>query len=151
MRQTDIFTLRLGDKNANLMGFTDDYSRYAAIENATDRLVDFVSNHALWILSRTRRVLPPAYADRREPALRSGYRVRVIPRGIPLPSTTTIHFVPLSGWFLQFLRTLLRRSEAVVQKPLAPLQLLALVLLVEQCLPDVQPDALFLPTPQLPR
>jgi hypothetical protein len=45
-------------------------------------------------------MVSPPYADRRqrfldELDLRRGCRVRVFPKGTPLQSTTTIHFVPL--------------------------------------------------------
>src|SRR5579859_338961 len=63
-------------------------------------VVGAVGNHALRLLAWASSAMPPAHADRRErffrePNFVGGRRVKLLSRGIPWPSTTTIHFVPL--------------------------------------------------------
>jgi len=63
-------------------------------------IVTPVGDQAAQLLPGTTSAMTTPYADRRERRLdeldlRRGSRVKVVPRGRPAPSTTTIHFVPL--------------------------------------------------------
>src|SRR5881628_1470698 len=63
-------------------------------------VVTTISNQAQRLLPRPPRVGSAAYADRRERCFREprfvrGCRTKVLLKGRPWPSTTTIHFVPL--------------------------------------------------------
>src|SRR5713226_6135587 len=64
----------------------------------------------------------------------------------PPPSTSS----PCPAWFFRLRSPFFRGSETLVQKRLAPLQLLALVQLAQKRPPDVQPNAPLLPISQPP-
>src|SRR5579863_3434162 len=90
-----------GCTNAVLLVRTDQFDP-ATPQTSAQRIavVRSVGNHPFRLLARTPRVMPSAYADRRQRRLREfdlrrGCRTRWSPRGTPVPSTTTIHFVPL--------------------------------------------------------
>src|ERR1700733_12591703 len=68
------------------------------------------------------------------------------PRRRPPPSTSS----PCPAWFFRLHRPFFRWSKTAVQKRFAPLQLLVLVQLAQECAPDRQPDALLVPVPQPP-
>jgi hypothetical protein len=68
------------------------------------------------------------------------------PRRRPPPSTSS----PCPAWLFRLLRPFFRWSKTAVQKRLAPLQLLAFVQLAQKRPPDVQPNTLLVPIPQLP-
>ena len=68
------------------------------------------------------------------------------PRRRPPPSTSS----PYPAWFFRLRRPFFRGSETAIQEGFAPLQLLALVQLAQERVPDFQPDPLLLPVPQSP-
>src|SRR5579863_3405017 len=72
------------------------------------------------------------------------------PIGRPLPSTSTIHFVPLPRLVCRLRSPFFRRGEAAVKEGLVPLEQTSLIQRSQQRAPCMQPDALLLPLLQSP-
>src|ERR1035441_9762284 len=71
-----------------------------------------------------------------------------LPKGIPEPSTTTIHFVPFPRLVFPTPEPLFCGSKTSVQKTLAPIQPPSLIEFAQEDTPDFQPHPTLLPCSQ---